>query len=419
MSAPAPKTPHPGPLAGIRVLELAQIMAGPTCGALLADLGADVVKVEKVQGGDDARGYREPRINGVSAPFLMMNRGKRGIALDLKRSQGRDVLLRMVRATDVLIENFRRGTMEKLGLSYEALAAENPKLIYCAITGFGRDGPFADKGGFDLVAQGFAGLMSITGEPGRPPAKTGNPVSDINAGILAAVGILAAYAHRLTTGRGQIVDTSLMEAALQQTYWHAASYFATGDSPGPLGSAHLLTAPYQAFTARDGWINIGGANQANWERIADVLGHPEWREDPRFATNSARMKNLPALVTAMNDVLARKTRSQWLALLDAAGVPAGPVNSVREALTHPQTLARGMVVDLVHPEAGATRALGCPIHFSVTPARIDRPAPMLGEHTRELLRECGYTDGEIDALAMDGIVATAETAKLDPRENQL
>ena len=401
-------TPHPGPLVGMRVLELAQIMAGPTCGALLADLGADVIKVEKLPGGDDARGYREPRINGISAPYLILNRNKRGLALNLKRPEGREILLRLVRDADVLVENFRRGTMEKLDLSYDTLAAANPALIYCAITGFGRDGPFADKGGFDLIAQGFAGLMSITGEPGRPPVKTGNPVSDINAGILATVGILAAYAHRVKTGRGQIVDTSLMEAALQQTYWHAASYFATGESPGPLGSAHILTAPYQAFTASDGWLNIGGANQANWERIADVLGHPEWRDDPRFATNTARMQNLPALVGAMNAVLAQKTRAEWLALLDAAGVPAGPVNSLGEALTHPQTQARGMVVELVHPQAGPTKALGCPIHLSATPARIDRPAPLLGEHTRELLRECGYADAEIDALAAAGIVAMTE-----------
>jgi crotonobetainyl-CoA:carnitine CoA-transferase CaiB-like acyl-CoA transferase len=394
----------------MRVLELAQIMAGPTCGALLADLGADVIKVEKLPGGDDARGYREPRVNGVSAPYLILNRNKRGIALDLKRREGREILLRLVRHADVLVENFRRGTMEKLDLSYETLAAENPALIYCAITGFGRDGPFADKGGFDLIAQGFAGLMSITGERGRPPVKTGNPVSDINAGILASVGILAAYAHRLKTGRGQIVDTSLMEAALQQTYWHAASYFATGESPGPLGSAHILTAPYQAFAASDGWLNIGGANQANWERIADVLGHPEWRDDPRFATNTARMENLPSLVAAMNGVLAQKSRAKWLTLLDAAGVPAGPVNSLGEALTHPQTLARGMVVDLVHPQAGPTKALGCPIHFSETPPRVDRPAPLLGEHTRELLRECGYADDEIDALAADGVVAMPEAS---------
>src|SRR5690349_16886301 len=243
MSA-APRAPHPGPLAGVRVLELAQIMAGPTCGMLLADMGADVIKVEKLPGGDDARGYREPRVNGVSAPFLMLNRNKRGIAIDLK----------------------------------------------------GREGPWRDKAGFDLIAQGFAGLMSITGEPGGPPVKTGNSVADINAGILAAVGILAAFVHKLRTGKGQVVDTSLMEAALQQTYWHAAAYFATGKSPGATGSAHILTAPYQAFRTADGWINIGGANQANWERIADVMGHPEWRTDARFATNSARMANLPALV---------------------------------------------------------------------------------------------------------------------------
>jgi crotonobetainyl-CoA:carnitine CoA-transferase CaiB-like acyl-CoA transferase len=397
----------PGPLAGMRVLELAQVMAGPTCGALLADLGADVVKVEKLPGGDDSREYREPRVNGVSAPFLMMNRGKRGIALDLKRAEGRAVLLRLARTADVLLENFRRDTMAKLGLSYDVLAAENPGLIYCSITGYGRDGPYADKGGFDLVAQGFAGLMAITGEPGRPPAKTGNPVSDINAGILGAVGILAAYAHRQKTGRGQVVDTSLMEAALQQTYWHASSYFATGESPGPLGSAHVLAAPYQAFAASDGWINIGGANQANWERLAEVLGHPEWRADPRFATNTDRMRNLPALAALMNEVLATGTRAEWLARLDAAGVPAGPVHSLGEALTHPQTLARGMVVDLVHPEAGPTKAIGCPLHFSETPARVTRPAPLLGEHTREVLREAGYADVEIDALVAAGVAATA------------
>jgi crotonobetainyl-CoA:carnitine CoA-transferase CaiB-like acyl-CoA transferase len=408
MTPEARPPPHAGPLAGMRVLELAQIMAGPTCGVMLADMGADVIKVEKVAGGDDSRGYREPRVNGVSAPFLAVNRGKRGIAVDLKRPEGRGILLRLVRTADVLIENFRRDTMDKLGLSYDVLAAENPALIYCAVTGFGRDGPLADKGGFDLVAQGFAGLMSITGEPGRPPVKTGNPVSDINAGILATVGILAAWAHRQRTGRGQVVDTSLMEAALQQTYWHAASYFATGESPGPLGSAHILTAPYQAFTASDGWINIGGANQANWERIAQALGHPEWRDDPRFATNTARMANLPALVAAMNGVLVQKTRAEWLAVLDAAGVPAGPVHSLAEALTHPHTLARRMVVETAHPQAGPTRALGCPIHFSETPARASRPAPLLGEHTREVLRECGYAEAEIDAFVTAGIVATAK-----------
>ena len=279
-------------------------------------------------------------------------------------------------------------------------------MIYCAISGYGRDGPYADKGGFYLIAQGVAGLMSITGEPGGPPVKTGNSVADMNAGILAAVGILAAYAHKQKTGQGQVVDTSLMEAALQQTYWQAAMYFATGDSPGPTGSAHVLTAPYQAFATRDGWINIGGANQANWERIAEVLGHPEWREDPRFATNSARMANLDSLTAAMNAVLAERTKAEWIAAFDAAGVPVGPVHSVGEALEHPQTRARDMVVNLQHPEAGATRALGCPIHFSATPTRITRAAPMLGEHTREVLREFGYGDAEIDRLTAELVIGS-------------
>ena len=395
---------HPGPLRGMRVLELAQIMAGPTCGMLLADMGADVVKVEKIPGGDDSRSYSEPRVNGESAPFMMLNRNKRGIALDLKKPAGRDVLLRMVKRADVLIENFRRGTLEKLGLGYDVLALANPGLIYCAISGYGRDGPFADKGGFDLIAQGFAGLMAITGEPGGPPVKTGPPVADINAGILAAVGILAAYAHKQKTGQGQVVDTSLMEAALQQTYWHAAIHFATGVSPGPTGSAHLLTAPYQAFAASDGWITIGGANQANWERVAAVLGHPEWCDDPRFVSNSARMRNLGALTKAMTAILATRTRAEWIAAFDAAGVPAGPVHSIGEALAHPQTRARAMVVDVDHPRAGTTHALGCPIHFSATATRVDRAAPMLGEDTRAVLAECGYSEQEIQAL-LDACVA--------------
>jgi len=396
-----------GPLSGVRVLELAQIMAGPTCGLMLADMGADVVKIEKVSGGDDSRSYDEPRVNGVSAPFLMLNRNKRGIAVDLKSNDGRAILLRLVRNADVLIENYRRDTMQKLGLGYDVLARENPALVYCAITGFGRDGPLAHRGGFDLVAQGFAGLMAITGEPGRPPVKNGNPVSDINAGILAALGVVAAYTQRLKTGRGQVVDTSLFEAALQQTYWHAASYFATGESPGPLGSAHILTAPYQAFEASDGYLNIGGANQANWERIADALNHPEWRADARFATNTARMQHRDALVEAMNDVLRTRTRAEWMAVLDAAGVPAGPVHSLGEALEHPQTRARGMVVDLAHREAGATRGIGCPLHFSAGSASSERAAPILGEHTREVLREAGYGDDEVERFIREGVVAAA------------
>ena len=402
-----PQAPHTGPLAGLRVLELAQIMSGPTCGLLLADMGADVIKVEKLPGGDDSRGYKDPQVNGVSAPFMIMNRNKRGIAVNLKHEKGREVLLRMVQDADVLLENFRGGTLDKLGLGYEVLSKVNPDLIYCAISGYGRTGPYAGMGGFDLIAQGFAGLMSVTGEPGRPPAKNGNAVSDMNAGILGALGILAAYIHKLKTGQGQIVDTSLSDAALQQTYWHAAIWFATRKSAEPTGSAHVLTAPYQAFEARDGWINIGGANQANWERIADVLGHPEWRTDPRFCANSDRMAHREALVDCMNTVLRTRDRAEWQAAFDAAGVPAGPVHTIGEALTHPQTLARGMVVDLHHPQAGATKAIGCPVHFSATPTQITRPAPLLGQHTRELLLEHGYHDVDVDNLIQQGVIGDA------------
>jgi len=408
MSAPVEKTsnppPHPGPLAGMRVLELAQIMAGPTCGMMLADMGADVVKVEKLPGGDDSRGYREPRINGVSAPFLILNRNKRGIALNLKNAQGREILLRMARDADVLTENFRRGTLEKLGLPYDVLARANPGLIYCAISGYGRDGPYADKGGFDLIAQGFAGLMSITGEPGGPPIKPGNSVADINAGILAVVGILAAYAHKQKTGEGQIVDTSLLEAALQQTYWHAAIWFATGVSPGPAGSAHPLTAPYQAFRASDGWINIGGANQANWERIVTVIGMPSLAQEPRFRTNADRMEHKAELAAIISERTKMLSSAQWIDAFEDAGVPVGPINRIGDMLADPQVKSRDMVVEVQHSSAGRMKTLGLPIKFSVTPGRVRRAAPLLGEHTREVLESLGYSAGDIDRLRSEGAV---------------
>src|SRR5688572_29002694 len=278
-----------GPLAGVKVLELAQIMAGPTCGMLLADLGADVIKVERIPGGDDTRLMDRPKVNGESAAFMAMNRNKRGIALNLKLPAAQEALKRMVASVDVLTENYRKGTMEKLGLGYETLREINPALIYCSISGYGRTGPYADKGGFDLIAQGMSGVMAITGEPGRDPVKSGSPVCDINAGLLGALGVLAAYVHRLKTGEGQMVDTSLFEAGIQQTYWQSAMYFATGESPAPSGSAHVLSAPYQAFRAADGWLTIGGANQGNWERLVRVLGVPAWLDDERFRSNADRM----------------------------------------------------------------------------------------------------------------------------------
>lgn len=394
-----------GPLAGLKVLELAQIMAGPTCGMLLADLGADVIKVEKMPGGDDTRAMNRPSVNGESAAFMAMNRNKRGIALNLKLPAARDALKRMAGQVDVLTENYRKGTMEKLGLGYDALKAINPALIYCSISGYGRTGPYADKGGFDLVAQGMSGLMAITGEPGRPPVKSGNPICDINGGILAALGIVSAYVHRVKSGEGQLVDTSLFEAGIQQTYWQSAIFFATGQSPGPIGSSHLLSAPYQAFQARDGWLTIGGANQPNWERLARVLDAPEWLADERFRTNSDRMKNLDALVPLVNAKLEQRTVREWIERLEAEGVPCGPINSIGEMLCDPQTRARDMVVELEHPKAGRTRALGLPIKLSATPGAIRRPAPTYGQHTREVLAEFGFTAGEIEALVASGAAA--------------
>jgi crotonobetainyl-CoA:carnitine CoA-transferase CaiB-like acyl-CoA transferase len=394
-----------GPLDGIKVLELAQIMAGPTCGMLLADLGADVIKVERVPGGDDTRTYSRPSVNGESAAFMAMNRNKRGIALNLKLPAAQEALKRMATRADVLLENYRKGTMEKLGVGYDTLKALNPALIYCSISGYGRTGPYADKGGFDLIAQGMSGLMAITGEPGGAPVKAGSPICDINAGILAALGVVSAYVHRLKSGVGQLVDTSLFEAGVQQTYWQSAIFFATGEPPEPSGSAHILSAPYQAFRAADGWLTIGGANQANWERVTRVLGAPEWAMDARFRTNADRMNNLPDLVSLMSERLKTRPAREWLAALEAEGVPCGPINSIADMAADPQTAAREMVVELEHPRAGRTRALGLPVKLSASPGRVTRPAPLLGQHTREVLAQFGFSGAEIDALYASGAAA--------------
>ena len=393
-----------GPLAGMRVVELAHIMAGPVCGLMLADMGADVVKVEKPSG-DDARRFVPPTIGGEPAAYMMMNRGKRGIALDLKQEAARGVLRRMLRGADALIENYRKGTMERLGLGYEAMRAENPGLIWCEVSGFGRTGPYADRGGFDLIAQGMGGLMSVTGEgPGRPPVKVGAPVSDITAGILAAMGVASAYAHKLRTGEGQRVDTSLFEAAITHTYWQSAIAFATGEAPGPMGSAHPLNAPYQAFETADGWVNVGAANQANWLRLLGVLEAPHLQDDPRFSDNAARMANLPALVEAITAITTGRTTDDWLSRMEAAGLPAGPVLDVREMHADPQTRARQMVVAVEHPVAGTVETLGLPVKFSATPGGVQGPAPRLSEHAPELLDELGYGASEVAALMASGAV---------------
>ncbi len=397
-----------GPLRGLKVIELAHIMAGPVCGLMLADMGADVIKVEKVPAGDDSRHFLPPDIAGESAAFMMVNRNKRGIAVDLKSKSGKDVARRLLRGADVVIENYRRGTMERLGLGYETLSRENPGLIYCEISGFGRSGPYAERGGFDLIGQGMSGLMSITGEgAGRPPVKVGAPVTDITAGILGAMGVAAAYAARLQSGRGQRIDTSLFEAGIVHTYWQSAIAFATGRSPGPLGSAHPLNAPYQAFPTADGWITVGAANQVNWQRLTRVIEAPELADDPRFHDNAARRDNLPILVEELERRFVTRTAVDWLARLESAGVPAGPVLSVGDMHRDPQTLARDMVTKVAHSRLGEVETLGLPVKFSETPGAVARAAPLYGEHTREVLAEFGYGEAEIEALIGEGAVAAA------------
>jgi crotonobetainyl-CoA:carnitine CoA-transferase CaiB-like acyl-CoA transferase len=394
-----------GPLAGVKVIELAHIMAGPICGLMLADMGADVIKVEKVPDGDDTRRMVPPTMDGESAAFMILNRNKRGVSLNLKSPGGKAVLEKMLVTADVVIENYRPGTMERFGLGYETLHKMNPALIYCQVTGFGRTGPYANRAGFDLIAQGLSGIMSVTGEgAGRQPVKAGPPITDISAGILAAMGVLAAYVHRLKTGEGQLVDTSLLEAGVTTTYWQSAICLATGQSPGAIGSAHPLSAPYQAVQTQDGWINIGAANQANWKRLVEVIGKPELAGDPRFLDNAARMQNLPALIEILTGRFRTRSTSDWLARLEAAGVPAGPVLSIGEMLTDPQVLARDMVVEVEHSRLGPMKTLGPPVKFSATPGEVKHGAPQLGEHTREVLREYGYSDAEIDGLAGNGDV---------------
>ena len=396
----------PGPIAGVRVLELAQIMAGPACGLMLADLCAEVIKIEKTAGGDDTRKFLPPDINGESAAFMMMNRNKKGLALYLKEQEGINIFKKMVEQSDVVIENFRKGTLEKLGIGYEDLKKINPKIILCEISGYGRTGPYADKGGFDLVAQGMSVLMSITGESSdKPPMKVGAPLTDITAGILGATGVLAALINRDKTGKGQRVDTSLYEAGIVHTYWQSAIAGATGKSPGPLGSAHPLTAPYQAFKTKDNWITIGASNQNNWMNLLNAIERVDLQEDDRFKDNNSRMKNLEALAPILQEELLKKTSNEWIKIFDDKGLPCGPINSITEMHNDPHTLDRKMVIEVDNKKAGKSKAIGMPIKFSDTNANTEIGAPNFGQHTDEILIQFGYSAEQIKDYKDKGVVA--------------
>jgi crotonobetainyl-CoA:carnitine CoA-transferase CaiB-like acyl-CoA transferase len=395
----------PAPLDGIKVLELANFIAGPFCGAQLADLGADVVKVEQPGVGDASR--RSPPIvaDADGAGFMTLNRGKRSIALDLKSEPGRAAFMKLAGSADVLVENMRPGTMRDLGIDEPTLRPLNPRLVYCSISGFGQTGPWSDRAGQDLIAQAMSGLMSITGEPGGAPVKCGVPVADLTTALYAALSITSALYERQRSGLGQYLDLSLFESALALGVWETALYFATGEVAGPLGSAHRASAPYQAFACADGYITLGATTPSNWRNGCRALGLDHLVEDPRFVTPTARKRNEKELAALIEAVTITQPRAHWQRLMDEGGVPCGPILGYDETLAQEHTLARGMVAEVEHPKAGRGRIVASPIHMDRTPPRRPRPAPLLGQHGRDVLTEAGLSEAEIADLAGAGALA--------------
>jgi formyl-CoA transferase len=392
-------------LEGIRVLDATQVMAGPFCTMLLGDMGADVVKVEPPEG-DTTRTMAGSR--GTESPgFWSINRNKRGIVLNLKDDRGRQIFRSLAARADILVENYRPGAMDGLGLGYGELRKINARLVYASISGFGATGPYASRGGFDLVAQGMSGIMSVTGEAGQAPVKCGVPLTDLTAGLLALQAILAAYVHRQRTGEGQYIDTSLLEAGIALSIWESAQYFSGGGTPEPMGSAHRMFAPYQAIRCADGYINLGAANTRTWERLARALGRPDLVDRPEYATAEDRVRNRHRLAEEIEAVTATQPRAHWLTLLEEAGIPCGPILDYGEVFADPHVRERGMVQEIDHPEAGRIRVVGPAVKLSETPASVRRPSPRLGEHTAEILCEIGIPDAEIEALAASGVVVLA------------
>ncbi len=378
-----------GALAGLTIVDCSQVLAGPFCSMLLADMGADVIKVEKPDG-DEMRQWGPPFLGGESAAFMAINRNKRGITLDIKSAQGAQDLIQLVKKADVFIENYRFGALERYGFGYKQLAEINPSLIYCSISGFGRTGPYAKLPGYDLIAQGMSGLMSITGNEGMPPAKVGVPIADLNAGMFAALGIVSAcFARERSNGKGQFIDISLLESAVSYIVWESSIYFATREVMGPLGSSHRLTAPYQAVKCKDGYITLGAPNQNMWERLCDAIDRTDLIKDKRFSDNGSRMRNRASLITSIEHTLATDNRDYWLSVLKQQGLPCGPIFSMDELWSNEQIQSRDMVVTLEHPKAGSVENIGVPIKMSQTQGKVTKPSPTLGQHTEEVLKEFG------------------------------
>jgi formyl-CoA transferase len=383
------------PLDGVRVVDLTQVMGGPFCTMQLGDLGADVIKVEPPTGDlSRSMGGDQLRMPGDdNAPFFALNRNKRSIVLDLTVERNREIVRALVATADVLVESFRPGVTKRLGVDYDSVAAINPRLVYASISGFGQTGPYANRPGFDLIAQGMSGVMSVTGEPNGPPVKSGVPIADMAVGLIATNGVLAALIARERTGRGQHIDTSLFESALAMSVWESTEYWATGQAPHAMGSAHRLSAPYQAFRTGDGYITLAALTPLQWQRLCETLDRAALANDTRFATNAARMANKMALVREIEDALAGRTTGEWVDLMLAAGVPAGPIQDLAQVFADPHTRARHMVEEIDHPVAGMVRTLGFPLKMSETPLRVRRAPPLLGEHTAEILRELGLDGG--------------------------
>jgi crotonobetainyl-CoA:carnitine CoA-transferase CaiB-like acyl-CoA transferase len=392
------------PLAGVRVLDLTRVLAGPFCSMILGDMGAEVIKLEEPGKGDDTRAW-PPFVGGEATYFMAVNRNKQSLTLNLKAAEGRAVFQKLVRKSDVVLENFRTGTMERLGLGYKTLARLNPRLVYCAVSGFGESGPEAARAGYDLVVQAESGIMDITGFEDGPPVKVGTSIADLVAGMSAAHGVTLALLARYRTKRGQKVEVSMQDAMAALLTYQAGIYFGTGQKPGRRGNKHPSIVPYEVFRAADAYLTLGVANNSLWERCCAALEHPELTKDPRYATEAARVQNRDALVPRLNEILGARAADDWLKRFEAVGVPAGRIRSVAEVCESPHLKARGMIVTLPHPKAGEVRVLGVPIRLHGTPGKATTAPPLLGQHTERVLRGVlGLTRAEVGRLRTAGVV---------------